>query len=175
MNRLLAQEVPEIDLILGGHDHVHINELEKNNVIIKSGTDFRELTLNRIKISKSVESSVNRSEKVSDTLIRHMFVKGDTVIELESEIHYVTKDLPEDENIAKVVKEYEMKTEETFKQVIGYFHNPIDAKFATVRAESTSISNFIADLMRIFMNTDICVINSGSLRMDSVINEGEVT
>jgi 5'-nucleotidase len=30
-------------------------------------------------------------------------------------------------------------------------------------------------LMRIFMQTDCCVINSGSLRMDSVINEGEIT
>jgi 2',3'-cyclic-nucleotide 2'-phosphodiesterase (5'-nucleotidase family) len=131
--------------------------------------------MNRVNISKRVEGDLSRSEKFSETHFRHFIVKGEVVISIDSEVMYVTKDVPEDENIAKVVKGYELKTEETFKQVIGYFNTQIDAKFATVRAESTSISNFIADLMRIFMNTDACVINSGSLRMDSVINEGEVT
>jgi 5'-nucleotidase len=169
--------VPEIDFILGGHDHVFINEQDRESIIIKSGTDFRELTLNKVKLYKrnSVDVSLLKNEKISEHKFKYYLVKGDVVIGLESELLEVVKALPEDEYVAKVVHEFEMKTEETFKQVIGFLHKPVDAKFATIRSSSTSISNFMADLMRLFMNTDMCLINTGSLRMDSTINEGEVT
>lgn len=40
----LAENCDEIDLILGGHDHVYeINEVN-NKFIVKSGTDFRQMS-----------------------------------------------------------------------------------------------------------------------------------
>ena len=41
-DRLLAAKVDDIDLILGGHDHFYITELNEQTgvVIVKSGTDF---------------------------------------------------------------------------------------------------------------------------------------
>jgi hypothetical protein len=62
-----------------------------------------------------------------------------------------------------------------FKQVIAYLQIKIDAKFTTVRSQSCPISNFIADLCTIYMNTDLGLYNSGTLRIDSEINEGEFT
>ena len=43
-DRELAQKVPQIDLILGGHDHSYITEVDAATgvFIIKSGTDFEE-------------------------------------------------------------------------------------------------------------------------------------
>lgn len=38
--RKLAIEVPEIDLMLGGHDHVYHIEMVGEVFFLKSGTDF---------------------------------------------------------------------------------------------------------------------------------------
>lgn len=40
----LANEIDNIDLILGGHDHVHHLEQVNGTFIIKSGCDFREFS-----------------------------------------------------------------------------------------------------------------------------------
>ena len=43
-DRMLAKSVPEIDFILGGHDHSYITEVDPETgvFLIKSGTDFEE-------------------------------------------------------------------------------------------------------------------------------------
>mmetsp|Transcript_35962 Transcript_35962/g.26712 ORF Transcript_35962/g.26712 Transcript_35962/m.26712 type:complete len:95 (+) Transcript_35962:413-697(+) len=38
--QILAKEVPEIDMILGGHDHVFHVEVVNGVLLLKSGTDF---------------------------------------------------------------------------------------------------------------------------------------
>ena len=42
---LLGEQVPELDLILGGHDHQTVNYQPNNILIRKSGTDFREFSM----------------------------------------------------------------------------------------------------------------------------------
>lgn len=43
-DRILAKSVPEIDFILGGHDHSYVTEVDPATgvFLIKSGTDFEE-------------------------------------------------------------------------------------------------------------------------------------
>ena len=51
-DEILANECPEIDLILGAHDHiVDLREL-KNNIRIKSGCDCRYMSLIQIQKHK---------------------------------------------------------------------------------------------------------------------------
>lgn len=40
----LAENCNEIDLILGGHDHVYEIKYVNNKYIVKSGTDFRQFS-----------------------------------------------------------------------------------------------------------------------------------
>lgn len=37
----LGHQFPEIDLILGGHDHLIVNEKVNNSILVKSGTNFK--------------------------------------------------------------------------------------------------------------------------------------
>lgn len=37
----LAKKCPQIDLILGGHDHLVVHEQVNNSILIKSGTNFK--------------------------------------------------------------------------------------------------------------------------------------
>lgn len=52
-DRRLVQEVPEIDVVLGGHDHHHhvIEETGRGVVMVKSGSDFKEFS--RIDLRRS--------------------------------------------------------------------------------------------------------------------------
>jgi hypothetical protein len=51
----LLEEVPEIDVVLGGHDHHYLVQHVQphGNLLVKSGTDFRDLTLVEIQRSDS--------------------------------------------------------------------------------------------------------------------------
>ena len=45
-DRKLASMVPNVDFILGGHDHSYVAEIDENTgvFVIKSGTDFEEFS-----------------------------------------------------------------------------------------------------------------------------------
>ena len=57
----LAKEVPEIDLLLGGHDHHHrlLEMGERGVVLVKSGSDFKEFSRIDISMSKGVVKVVS--------------------------------------------------------------------------------------------------------------------
>lgn len=41
----LAEKFPDIDLILGGHDHLVVHEKVNNSLMIKSGSNFKNFSL----------------------------------------------------------------------------------------------------------------------------------
>ena len=56
-DRILAENVPNIDFCLGGHDHMYVAELCERTgvVIVKSGTDFEEFSDVKIEFGVSEE------------------------------------------------------------------------------------------------------------------------
>jgi len=51
----LIRELPKgtIDLVLGAHDHIWYNEKLSNTVFLKSGTNFRNLSVLKISLKSS--------------------------------------------------------------------------------------------------------------------------
>ena len=45
-DRILAEQVAEIDFVLGGHDHGYVREVGQSNgvFVVKSGTDFEDFS-----------------------------------------------------------------------------------------------------------------------------------
>jgi 5'-nucleotidase len=41
----LAKKFPDIDLILGGHDHLVLHEKINNSILVKSGTNFKNFSM----------------------------------------------------------------------------------------------------------------------------------
>jgi 5'-nucleotidase len=64
--------------------------------------------------------------------------------------------------------------EESMKMVVGFVDCPLDCRFTQIRTEGTNASEFIADIARIAADADICILNSGTLRIDSIISEGPI-
>ena len=60
---MLAEKVPEIDLILGGHSHTSIVEKAAGTPIAKCGSEFRKLNVIDIEISDDgIFSSIKQIE-----------------------------------------------------------------------------------------------------------------
>jgi 5'-nucleotidase len=70
-DELLARSVPEIDLVLGGHDHGYYAQQQQpsGNWVVKSGTDFRDLSLLKVQLGGAKDRpQVVRCERHSITL-----------------------------------------------------------------------------------------------------------
>lgn len=61
-DRKLAMHVPEIDLILGGHDHIIVSEKINESLFLKSGTDFKNYQI--LEIEKGNYSHLSPEEVV---------------------------------------------------------------------------------------------------------------
>ena len=115
------------------------------------------------------------SEKKSENDFFAMIDKKEHSVSIETKLLTVNKSIPEDNSIKEFADVLNEKTREKFKIVIGRLATSVDAQFISVRSRCLPISNFVTDLLKIYMNTDCAILNAGSLRIDSYINEGDVT
>lgn len=150
-DRLLAEAVPEIDLILGGHDHEPMHEVVNNTLIWKTGSDFR--TLGMLKI---------------------ITVPGQKAIAIPQYIN-VTAKTPEDAAVAQVVASYVSALDAELGQTIGETLLALDAQRATVRGKESNFGNLIADASRSFTGADVAIANGGGIRTDAVYGPGQLT
>ncbi|CAI8034918.1 Probable 5'-nucleotidase, partial [Geodia barretti] len=96
-DRRLAREVPEIDLILGGHDHDYQREMVNNTLVIKSGSDFRDFS--------QITVNFSNSRRPTFDVIRHTITRG----------------IPPDPGMAALVANYCDSTEDIMKEPIGRY------------------------------------------------------
>jgi len=153
---LLAHEVAEVDIILGGHDHhyeVH-PEGPHGTYVLNSGTDFRDLTEVRLEFT---DEKGARPFKVVST--RHV---------------EITSDIGEDPEMKELVDKCQGEVSAAMDVVLGETAVDLDCQFASIRTKETNIGNFVADVMRNALKTDLAVLNSGTLRADSIIEKGPV-
>ncbi|EFX89030.1 hypothetical protein DAPPUDRAFT_304700 [Daphnia pulex] len=141
----LAKEVEEIDLILGGHDHVSEFIEVENRCIIKSGTDFRQFSEITMRFSDEKEKP-SISVRLMD----------------------VTSQYDEDVDLKKVLDGFTGVIGEKMEEVLGEFTVPLDSLFASVRTSETNLGNFICDIMVAATDSDLALLNSGTLRSDKI-------
>jgi len=145
----LAENVEEIDLILGGHDHDFGCREINGRKVVKSGTDFRNYAV--ITLTFKAESRV------------HVDVQESTV----------DSSIPEDEEVRAIVDEYTELMGEEMDSVLGQIDVDLDGRFETVRTKESNLGNFIADIMLRSTEADVAVLNSGTLRSDRIHHRGE--
>ena len=114
----LAELVPEVDLILGGHDHVYEKRKVNGTVILKSGTDFRQLS--RVSLD---------------------FTQDPVSVEVEAVS--VTKDYSPDQELDSLLEEYTDVVEGKMGEVLGDFRCRLDGRFSSVRTAETNLGNLV--------------------------------
>jgi hypothetical protein len=159
-DRRLAAEVPELDVILGGHDHEVFSEVVNGVPIIKSGTDFRDLT--KLKFLWK-DADVVAGER--------------TRPQVSWEHEEVTEEVAECPKAAALVDLYSCELAKSMEKVLGELGCSIDAKFEHIRSRETNCGNWVADCVRdgvenSGIHVDMVLINSGTLRADDVFPPG---
>jgi len=145
----LAENVEEIDLILGGHDHDFGYREVNGRMVIKSGTDFRNYGLVTLTFGSDNHVDVGVEECCVDSSI------------------------PEDAEVQSIVEEYTKLMGEKMDTVLGHIDVDLDGRFETVRRQESNLGNFVADIMLRSTEADVALLNSGTLRSDRIHPCGE--
>ncbi|KAK8759231.1 hypothetical protein V5799_003137, partial [Amblyomma americanum] len=110
----LAANVDEVDLILGGHDHVYEVKKVNGKHVIKSGTDFRQFS--RITLT---------------------FTASGVVVDV-AEVN-VTSDFVEDSELRDLLSKYKDVVQGKMEEVIGHFAVDLDGRFSSIRTSETNL------------------------------------
>lgn len=145
----LAQEVKNIDVILGGHDHEYGVKLVDDCVIVKSGCEFQ--TFSRV----------------------DLFLKHNGEFDVSVTRYDVTSAIQPDKNMGEIVDRYMTVLERQLQQSIGPMRTPLDGLYKHVRSRETNLGNFVADVMRMTTRAEIVLINSGTFRSNTIHGDKE--
>lgn len=152
-DKALARAVPEIDLILGGHEHDPLNATVGKTLILKTGSEA--VALGRIDLAVTL----GRSRKVEPTW----------------ELIPVTDQIPDAPEVAALVKGYEAQMAAQLSVAAGETTVDLDSRNDLVRAAEAPLGDLIADLLREAVQADAALVNGGGIRGNSVMPAGRLT
>ncbi len=141
---ILAAQVPEIDVILGGHDHEVMTWYNGRTFVHKSGHDAMFLARIDLRIEKK---EVGQKTKIS-------------VFPTWKMIH--NYGFSEDPEAAKKIAYYSQTVDKELSHQIAVCSTPLDS--TDVRFSETTMGNLVADAMRSYFQADLAIMNGGGIR-----------
>ncbi|RXK38756.1 hypothetical protein M231_03932 [Tremella mesenterica] len=176
-----------VDLLIGGHDHVSFykkwakswegysgdheapgTEKDKGVMLIKSGTDFRDLSSATLSLSPPTNS-----------------IRRRTIMSLTGVHHYVLPVSPSSPSIDALLKNLLSSVSSTLSKSVCFTLTPFDARSEMVRTRETGLGNWAADVLLhayaesmiegVEEGADAVIICGGTLRGDSQYGPGKIT
>ncbi|WP_019989685.1 bifunctional metallophosphatase/5'-nucleotidase [Rudanella lutea] len=157
-DRRLAEALPGLALIMGGHDHDHMLERVGNVVIAKADANAKTAYIHRLRFDANKQ------------------------LRVESELKAIDPSTPDDSLTQVVVNRWQQIADQSFKalgfdptQVVTVAKEPWDGREAAVRRQATAMTDAIAQAMRAaYPTADVALFNGGSIRIDDVVR-GNIT
>jgi 5'-nucleotidase len=158
----LATEVPEIDLILGGHEH--------DNMVLRRGPTLTPIL-----------KADGNAASVQVATLRFGAPGARPVI--TSELVPITSGIQEDAATRAEVERWLVRAFAGYEQdgfaprkVIAHLTEPLDARETTIRAGANRITDLmLASMKREAPDADIAFFNAGTIRVDDVVQPGPLT
>jgi 5'-nucleotidase len=158
----LAQEVPGIDLILGGHEHENdqVDRGANFTPIFKADANARSVYVHRLRYDTA-------SKK----------------LEIDSKLQPITSQFTDDPKVAAVVQRWVDAAYAGFKDqgfdptaVVATTSTELDGEESSVRNKPTALTDLVArSMLHAAPGTQIAIFNSGSIRIDDVLPPGKIT
>jgi 5'-nucleotidase len=158
----LAQQIPEINLILGGHEH--------ENVQVWRGADFTPI----LKADANVRSAYIH-DLIYDTETRRL--------QINSHLQPINDKIPDDPEVSQVVQHWVDLGFAAFRQM-GFepgnlvVNSPValDGRESSVRNRSTNLTEIIVEgFFQATPEADLAIFNGGSVRIDDEIPPGPIS
>ncbi len=150
----LADKTPDglIDIVLGGHDHFYKHSIIKGTHVLRSGSDFKQLSY------IEARRKPGQSGKWDFDIVQRDIVRS----------------LPEDPAALELVDKLTSSLKAKLEKPIGYTAAPLDARFTTVRTKESNLGNFVCDLMRSHHRGDCALMAAGTIRGDQIYPPGVI-
>src|SRR4030095_14103150 len=158
-DKKLATEVPELKLIMGGHEH--------NNMFYKVG-----------------QTVIAKADANAKTVYIHklIFDQQDKLNDIKSDLKKVDESVAEDPETKVVVDEWISRAYKGFMDkgfdpsiVVANFTEPVDGREEITRKELSTLGYLIAlSMLQASKGSDAAFFNSGMIRIDDFLN-GEIT
>lgn len=157
----LAAAVPEIDLILGGHEHENwmIERGARFTPIVKADANVRSVAIVSLAFgAKGTRPSISAHPRIVDDRVKPL-KPVDTLVKKWTAIAFDAFRRDGFEPDAPVVT----------------LPEPLDGREATVRNRPGKLTQIIANAIRREAKADIGIFNGGSVRIDDVLTPGPLT
>lgn len=161
-DRQLASQQPNINIILGGHEH--------ENMAVEVGAGLPTI----------YKADANARSAYIHRITYHLDTKK---VDINSELKRLTADIPDDPEVAKVVSNWVKIAYDGFRKdgfesemVVADMPIPLDGLENSVRNRPTELTKLLAETMRLTIpKSEIAIFNGGSIRIDDVLPAGQIT
>jgi 5'-nucleotidase / UDP-sugar diphosphatase len=168
-DREIAESVPEIDLILGGHEH--------ENWLIERGSGYTPI----VKADANVRTVAIVTIRMPGAA-RRGAAPPDPRPTITTRLQRIDASMPEGPRTAAEVRKWRDLAFAGFRQsgfnpdeVVAVIPEPLEAREAIIRNRPTGMTALILDAMNDEAGTTMAIFNSGSIRLDDVVRGGPVT
>jgi len=158
----LAQSVPELDMIIGGHEH--------ENMQLWRGSNF---------------TPIMKADANAQTVYIHYltYCVGNRRLRVQSELKLIDHHIPDDPQLAEVIQHWVDVGFQAFeasgfspRQVIATTKVALDGTEASVRNHATNLTQLIAEgMLASAPGAQLAIFNSGSIRIDDILPPGAIT
>lgn len=124
--------------------------------MIKSGTNFNHVGLVHFYLPQQKTSRLGKR------------------VNYEWKIYSVAEASEVDQELKAYVDEL-MEEYKQYDEVVSYTDIDLETRFTKIRREESNYGNFLADLARLYYDSDAAAINAGMVRNDILIQSGRLT
>lgn len=154
----LARDYPAVALVVGGHEHFFVDRKVGRTWITKADADAKTAVVHDVRVlaGGAVEHSFRKVPLGPE-------VEKDAVVEREVQA-----------SLAELATAVRSQTGRDLEEVIGTTENLLEGVEPAVRGRETALGNFLTDVLRDRMQTDLAFINGGAIRINDDIPPGPI-
>ena len=154
----LAREFPAVALVIGGHEHFFLDRKVGDTWITKADADAKTAVVHDVRISADgkFEDSFRKVSLGPD-------VEKDPAVEKEVQA-----------SLAELAAAVRSQTGRDLEEEIGTTENVLEGVEPAVRGRETALGNFLTDVLRDKMGTDVAFVNGGAIRINDDIPPGPI-
>ncbi len=155
-DKKIAKLLPNIPLIMGGHEHTHSNDFVGNVQISKADANAKTVYIHKLSYDKTTKKTT-----------------------VTSELKEINASIKADERVGGIVKKWQTILVSQIKNVIQYPNQvifnakiPLDGRDTPVRSVQTNLGQVITKAMSFAYKNqvDCALVNGGSIRIDDQLS-----